>query len=31
VEIGATGNTLSESVAAARYFAEAYANVITAG
>jgi stage II sporulation protein P len=30
VEIGATGNTLSESVTAARYFAEAYANVVTA-
>ncbi|MDR0839653.1 MAG: stage II sporulation protein P [Oscillospiraceae bacterium] len=30
VEVGAAGNTLSESVAAARYFAEAYANVVTA-
>jgi stage II sporulation protein P len=27
VEIGCTGNTLGESVAAARYFADAYANV----
>ena len=30
VEIGATGNTLEESKAGARYFAEAYANVILA-
>ena len=29
VEVGAAGNTLSESVDAIRYFAEAYANVVT--
>jgi hypothetical protein len=28
VEIGATGNTLRESVAAAGFFANAYANVV---
>lgn len=30
VEVGAAGNTLSESVTAVKYFAEAYANVILA-
>jgi len=30
VEVGATGNTLGESIRAAQYFAEAYANVVTA-
>ena len=28
VEVGAAGNTLSESVEAVRYFADSYANVI---
>lgn len=31
VEVGAAGNTLSESVEAVRYFADVYASVITAG